>query len=65
MSDNGTGLRGMPLAVVIALAVIAVGALILLVNWLLGAFFAVLRWAVLVAVIVVLGVLVIRAKARR
>ena len=55
----------MPLAVVIALAVIAVGGLVLLVNWLLGAFFAVLRWVVLAAVIVVLGALVIRAKARR
>ena len=65
MSENGTGLRGMPLAVVIALAVIAVGGLILLVNWLLGAFFAILRWVVLAAVIVVLGALVIRAKARR
>ena len=65
MSENGTGLRGMPLAVVIALAVIAVGGLVLLVNWLLGAFFAILRWVVLAAVIVVLGALVIRAKARR
>ena len=65
MSDNGTGLRGMPLAVVIALAVIAVGGLVLLVNWLLGAFFAILRWAVLAAVVIVLGALVIRAKARR
>ena len=65
MSENGTGLRGMPLAVVIALAVIAVGGLVLLVNWLLGAFFAILRWAVLAAVVIVLGALVIRAKARR
>ena len=65
MSDNGTGLRRMPLAVVVALAVIAVGGLILVMNWLLGAFFAVLRWAVLAAVVVVLGALVIAAKARR
>ena len=65
MSDNGTGLRRMPLAVVVALAVIAVGGLILVMNWLLGAFFAVLRWVVLAAVVVVLGALVIAAKARR
>ena len=65
MSDNGTGLRRVPLAVVIALAIIAVGGLILVMNWLLGTFFAVLRWAVLAAVVVVLGALVIAAKARR
>ena len=65
MSDNGTRLRGIPLAVVIALAIIAVGGLILVMNWLLGAFFAVLRWVVLAAVVVVLGALVIAAKARR
>ena len=55
----------MPLAVVVALAIIAVGGLILVMNWLLGAFFAVLRWVVLAAVVVVLGALVIAAKARR
>lgn len=65
MSDNGTGLRRMPLAVVVALVIIAVGGLILVMNWLLGAFFAVLRWVVLAAVVVVLGALVIAAKARR
>lgn len=65
MSDNGTGLRRVPLAVVIALAIIAVGGLILVMNWLLGTFFAVLRWVVLAAVVVVLGALVIAAKARR
>jgi len=54
-----------PLAVVIALAIIAVGGLILVMNWLLGTFFAVLRWVVLAAVVVVLGALVIAAKARR
>ena len=65
VSDNGTGLRRVPLAVVIALAIIAVGGLILAMNWLLGTFFAVLRWVVLAAVVVVLGALVIAAKARR
>ena len=55
----------MPIAVIIALVVIGVGGFILVMNWLLAAFFTVLRVAVLAAVIVALGALVIAAKSRR
>ena len=57
--------KRLPTAVIVALVVIAVGGLILAMNWLLGAFFTILRVAVLAAIVVVLAVLVIRAKARR
>ena len=55
----------MPTAVIIALAVIAVGGFVLTMNWLLGAFFTILRVAVVAAIVVVVAALVVRAKARR
>ena len=55
----------MPTAVIIALAVIAVGGFVLAMNWLLGAFFTILRVAVVAAIVVVVAALVVAAKARR
>ena len=63
--DRVSESKRLPTAVIVALVVIAVGGLILAMNWLLGAFFTILRIAVVTAIVVVLAVLVIRAKARR
>ena len=63
--DRMSESKRLPTAVIVALVVIAVGGLILAMNWLVGAFFTILRIAVVAAIVVVLAVLVIRAKARR